>query len=142
MTQSIKIGCEAYIIRDGLILLGKRGKVHGQGTWAFPGGHLEFVERSDDAIRRELIEETGMHLPASQIKFLALTDDLDPEAGSHYVHITFAVSIGDQEPQLLEPQACSEWRWFPSNALPKPIYPPHAKILSVIAQGTPYEAEF
>jgi hypothetical protein len=33
------IGVAVIVINDGRILLGKRKNSHGDGTWAFPGGH-------------------------------------------------------------------------------------------------------
>lgn len=53
----IKIGCEAYITRKGKLLLGLRKNTFGAGTWALPGGHLEFLERADECLSRELKEE-------------------------------------------------------------------------------------
>jgi 8-oxo-dGTP diphosphatase len=38
------IGVSVIIIKDNQVLLGKRKNSHGSGTWAFPGGHLEFNE--------------------------------------------------------------------------------------------------
>jgi 8-oxo-dGTP diphosphatase len=32
---------------------------HDRSTWEIPGGHIEMGESSDEAARRELIEETG-----------------------------------------------------------------------------------
>lgn len=132
------IGCEAYIVRDGQILLGKRGNVYGKGTWALPGGHLEFLERADDCLVRELKEEMGLSLQTSALTLLALTDDLQPDGESHAVHITFTVELGDQEPKLLEPEACDEWKWFPINALPENIFPPHRKIFNTVTSKSIY----
>jgi len=112
MSTYTKIGCEAYIVRDGKILLGKRGNVFGKGTWAMPGGHLKHLERADAGLIREMDEEMGLMVQPFELKLLALTDDLSPDANTHYVHITFAVNIGDQEPNLQEPGACEAWRWI------------------------------
>lgn len=138
MSMYAKIGCEAYIVRDGQILLGKRGNVTGQGTWALPGGHLEHLERADACLIREMNEEMGLVVAPTALRLIALTDDLEPSLTSHYVHITFAVNIGDQEPQLLEPDACDEWRWFPVGDMPSEIFRPHAKILHTIRSGQVY----
>ena len=88
--QSItKIGCEAYIIRDEKLLLGLRKGAFGAGTWGLPGGHLEPMERADETIIRELAEEIGVTLYASQAKLLAVTDDIELATHTHYIHLTF-----------------------------------------------------
>jgi len=42
------------------VLLARRGKALGRGTWAFPGGKLELGETPLEAAHRELLEETGV----------------------------------------------------------------------------------
>ena len=42
------------------MLLARRGKALGRGTWAFPGGKLELGETPLEAAHRELLEETGV----------------------------------------------------------------------------------
>jgi ADP-ribose pyrophosphatase YjhB (NUDIX family) len=46
--------------RDGKLLLARRGKTLGKGSWAFPGGRLEEGETPLEAAHRELLEETGV----------------------------------------------------------------------------------
>ena len=138
MEKQIKVGCEAYIIREEKILLGKRGNVFGKGTWALPGGHLEYMERADQTIIRELQEEMGIMVEPSKVELLAVTDDLEEELHTHYIHLTFKVAIGDQEPSLLEPEACEEWRWFDLQEVPEDIFPPHQKIFQTIESQAVY----
>ena len=127
-----KIGCEAWIIRDDKILLLKRGDGDYKGTWSLPGGHLEFLERIDEAIIRELKEELDIEITPNNVELIAVTDDLRPQLGQHYLHATFKVAIGDQEPKCNEPDKCSELRWFPVDKLPENIFPFQAKIFNTI----------
>lgn len=50
----------ACVWRNGRVLLARRGKTLGKGTWAFPGGKLERGETALAAAHRELLEETGI----------------------------------------------------------------------------------
>ncbi|ADM27380.1 NUDIX hydrolase [Ignisphaera aggregans DSM 17230] len=50
----------AVLIKDGMILLIKRGYPPREGFWAIPGGAIEAGETIYDAAKRELEEETGL----------------------------------------------------------------------------------
>ena len=134
----IEVGVEAYVIRGGKLLLGHRKNVFGDGTWGLPGGRIELMERARAAVIREVKEELGIALPEEAANLIAVTDDPDPAHGTHHLHISFRVDIGDQEPTLAEPDACSEWRWFELGKLPKALFPPHARVLHTIDSGRPY----
>ena len=134
----IEVGCEAYILRGGKLLLGQRKNVYGDGTWGLPGGRVKLMERAGDALIRELGEELGITVFPADIELIAVTDDPEPELKSHHLHITFRVDIGSQEPKLIEPEACSEWRWYRLSELPEPMFAPHQKILRTIKSGKSY----
>ena len=55
-----RVGIGVIVMRNGLVLLGERIGAHGAGTWALPGGHLEFGESVEQCARREVWEETGL----------------------------------------------------------------------------------
>ena len=47
-------------MRDGRLLLVKRRRAPEAGCWSLPGGKVDFGERVEDAIRREIAEEIGV----------------------------------------------------------------------------------
>ena len=55
-----RVGIGVFVLKDGKFLLGKRKSSHGEGSWSFPGGHLEFNEELEDCTRREVMEEAGI----------------------------------------------------------------------------------
>jgi 8-oxo-dGTP diphosphatase len=59
-TSLPKVGVGIMIVKDGQVLLGRRKGAHGEGEYAWPGGHLEFGETLEECVAREIAEETGM----------------------------------------------------------------------------------
>jgi 8-oxo-dGTP diphosphatase len=48
------------ILHEGAFLLVRRGREPSKGFYAFPGGRVDAGESDEDAVRRELAEETGL----------------------------------------------------------------------------------
>jgi ADP-ribose pyrophosphatase YjhB (NUDIX family) len=53
---------EALVVRNGRVLLARRGIEPHRGAWDLPGGFLEEDEEPLDGLRRELLEETGLQV--------------------------------------------------------------------------------
>lgn len=66
-------------LRDGKVLLVKRGRSPGRGLYAFPGGRVEAEESFEEAARRELLEETG--LQAGDLQLLRIVN-IPPQDGA------------------------------------------------------------
>jgi ADP-ribose pyrophosphatase YjhB (NUDIX family) len=49
-------------VREGKVLLIRRGVEPGAGLWSYPCGYVEFGEELEAAARRETIEETGLEV--------------------------------------------------------------------------------
>ncbi|HWF41291.1 MAG TPA: NUDIX domain-containing protein [Acidothermaceae bacterium] len=50
----------AIAVRDGALLLIRRGHAPSRGRWSLPGGRVEPGETAREALVREMAEETGL----------------------------------------------------------------------------------
>ena len=116
-----KVGVGIIVIKDGMILLGKRKGAHGAGEWSFPGGHLEFRESIEQCAYRELAEETG--LIATSVEPGPWVNDIIDE-NKHYVTLFVFVDQFEGHLQLSEPDKCEGWEWFEWGSLPSPLFIP------------------
>jgi len=115
-----RIGVGILVIRDEKVLLGKRKTSHGNGTWAPPGGHLEFGESPQECAARELMEETGM--TAARYFVGPYTNDLFEQDNKHYITLYMIADGAQGNPGLMEPDKCFEWGWFSFDELPEPQF--------------------
>ena len=116
------------VLRDGLVLLGERIGAHGAGTWALPGGHLEFGESVEQCARREVLEETG--LDVEPIGAGPYTSDVFSAEQRHYVTLFVLARGAHGEPQRREPHKCARWQWCRWSALPTPLFAPLQTLLA------------
>ena len=81
------VGVGALIIESGRILLVERGKNPLKGWWSLPGGLLEVGELLTDAVRREVLEETGLEVEPVSLHeiFERILRDADGRPEYHYV---------------------------------------------------------
>lgn len=61
------MGVGAVVIRDGCVLLIRRGKAPLRGRWVIPGGTVELGETLEDALVREIGEETGVRVRPREV---------------------------------------------------------------------------
>jgi 8-oxo-dGTP diphosphatase len=130
MEDRPKVGVGVIVRQGGKVLLGLRRNAHGEGTWSFPGGHLEFGEDVFTCARREVAEETGLEISGLQVG--PWTSDVFQEEGKHYVTLFVIAESAAGTPETLEPEKCIEWRWFFWSELPRPLFLP---IQNLLAQG-------
>lgn len=98
----IDVAVGILIRPNGDVLLGQRpaGKPY-QGYWEFPGGKVEAGEAILDALKREFVEELGVHI-------LSATEWCGVEHVYEHAHVRLHFFISREwrgEPQSLEGQA-------------------------------------
>jgi len=84
------VGVGGVVVRDGSVLLIRRGKEPLRGRWVVPGGTVELGETLEEALVREMEEETG--LVVEPLEILTVFDRIQREGDRvvyHYVIVDF-----------------------------------------------------
>jgi 8-oxo-dGTP diphosphatase len=143
MAKNLKLGASVasmmavigvgICVRDprGRLLLGCRtGPIPGE--WSMPGGKVDQPGESfETAAGRELREETGIEIPAVQLRVVGFI--LDHAGGSTFLTGVATAPVGDYEPRLTEPHRFSKWEYFSLTALPRPLFAPTADALELLS---------
>ena len=81
------VGVGAVVIKDGKVLLVKRGVAPNKGLWAIPGGSLKLGETLQEGAEREILEETGVTVRCGDpcYSFDFFERDADNRIRFHYV---------------------------------------------------------
>lgn len=119
MEKITKVGMGVMIFKDGKVLMQKRLNHHGDGEFAFPGGHLEFGESFIDCVKRETREEAGIEIKNVQFLYLA---NLTKYPGKHYVQVGMFADWKSGKARNLEKDSGGEWGWYELDNLPKPFF--------------------
>lgn len=84
---------------DLQVLLVRRPAEHTDpfaGFWSLPGGYVDLEETAQQAAARELVEETGLSVPAAWLEEVGVFDDPLPDRplrGCRYVTMAFWVVV-------------------------------------------------
>jgi mutator protein MutT len=98
---------------DGRILLVRRANPPAQGMWSIPGGRVEPGESDEQAVVRELREETGLMGVAGREVGTVLRE---APSGGTYVIRDFVVAVG-QPASVVAGDDASDARWVAMDEL-------------------------
>ena len=109
-----QLAVSAAIFRDGKVLLVRRARSPGKGTYSLPGGRVEFGETLHVALHREVSEETSLKI---EIVELAGWREVVPtaEGGGHYVIMSFAAKW--QAGDVVLNEELDDHRWLAPDAI-------------------------
>ncbi|MCZ2808087.1 MAG: NUDIX hydrolase [Candidatus Bathyarchaeota archaeon] len=102
---------DAIITFEGKFLLLKRKNPPVQGEWWLPGGRVRRGEALEDAVRREVREETG--LECRSIRQVGVINQVFPEC--HTISVYYLVEVENANVTLNEEH--SDYLWV--STLPK-----------------------
>jgi 8-oxo-dGTP diphosphatase len=136
--KTIEILTRGVCIKDGYLLV-CQGK--GAANTYLPGGHVEWQEQADVALKREIREELGVKSVVKE--FLGAVEHTFMQKGHRHceINLAFRMEIASLSPGK-DPAACEHWisfKWIPLNALGRNHLEPWPlrKLIPAWVKGSP-----
>lgn len=110
-----RLAVDGVVFRNDSILLVKRRNEPFKGLWALPGGFVEYGEKVEDSVVREVFEETGLKTRVDKVVGVYSDPGRDPRG--HIVSVVFLLDVVSGV--LKGGDDASEARFFKLNDLPR-----------------------
>lgn len=105
------VGVGGVLLQDGKVLLVRRGSEPLQGEWSLPGGLVELGEELRPALRREILEETGLHVAVGPL--VEVLDRIHRDAQGrvrfHYVIVDYLCRVEGGTLQAATDVTAAQW---------------------------------
>lgn len=119
----------AVLVKDGRVLLVKRNIEPGFGKWCLPGGFIEEDESAEDAVVREVFEETGLHCRTTRLL------DAHSMRSAVYGSIIVLCYEADGISEMLEAGGdAADADYFPLEQLPPIAFDNHDRFIKKYAE--------
>ena len=119
---------DCVVLRNGEVLLIRRGNEPYRGCWALPGGFMEMDETIEHCAARELQEETGLQVAEHDLRLVGIYSTPGRDPRGRTVTAAYAMHLSDNR-QAHAGDDAAEARWWPLTALP-PLAFDHAEIIT------------
>ena len=109
------------------VLLINRGKDPYKGKWAVPGGFIEIEEELEDAVVRELSEETG--LTGVQLEQMRTFGKCGRDPRGRQISIAFTGIVTEGQDKISAGDDAAEAQWFDIKNLPEDLAFDHDEMI-------------
>ena len=123
--KSPRITVDGLIVKNKTILLVERKYPPYEGKWALPGGFVEYKETVEDAVIRELFEETSLKTKIEYLLGVYSKPDRDPRG--HTISVVYKLNIVNGD--LKSGDDAKDAKFFDFDRLPELAFD-HADIIS------------
>ncbi len=117
---------DGIILESGKVLMLKRAVYPFRGYWELPGGHVEYGETVENALKREMKEELGVSVKIK--KLFGVYSNLKKDPRHHAVTVVYLLKKG--KGKIHFSGESSEFRYFSLKNLPPKIAFNHQEILN------------
>ena len=124
MYKNPSLTVDAIILVDGKLLLIQRGEDSFKGQYALPGGFVEYGESVEEAVEREVKEETGLDAEVRELVGVYSAPDRDPRG--HTVSVVFYLTYIGGQPKAGDDAALV--KFFEPDKLPELAFD-HSRII-------------
>jgi len=124
-----KVTVDGVLIQENSILLVQRKREPFQGYWALPGGFVEYGEQTENAVVREVLEETGLQTHVQCVVGVYSDPHRDPRG--HTITIVYLLHYRQGTPQAGDDAATA--KFFKLHQLP-PLAFDHEIIIKEIME--------
>ena len=106
-----RVAVGAVVFKGGDVLLVQRGQPPAEGTWAIPGGSVRIGETLPQAAEREILEETGVIIRATEpvYTFDVIERDAEGRVRFHYVIVDLSAEYVAGTPRPASDAVDARW---------------------------------
>jgi 8-oxo-dGTP diphosphatase len=109
------------------VLLINRGKEPFKGKWALPGGFIDMDEELEDAVVRELEEETG--LTGVRLEQMRTFGTVGRDPRGRQITIVFMGIVTEEQTKIKAGDDAAQAQWFDIEKLPDDIAFDHNEVV-------------
>lgn len=125
--NKVNLSTDCVIVFDGKVLMLKRSISPYESYWVLPGGHVESNEKVEDALKREVMEETNIRI-SDDFKIINVYSDPERDPRGRTISCAYFFKIFDIDSIELNNES-DKFKFYDFNNLPEKVGFDHKKII-------------